>query len=51
MADEGLEPAVLYAFERLGYLVTEDNADQFTDDQLEAWDAAVAEFRRIHDCE
>ncbi len=37
----GLDPAYADAFERLGYLVTEDTRHLFTAHQVEAWDAAV----------
>jgi hypothetical protein len=39
-----LHPAFVYAFEKLGYLVTEANAHTFTDDEIEAWEQALDEW-------
>lgn len=43
-----MNPAYRYAFDKLGYLVTEDNASRFSDEELAAWDEAVAEGERVN---
>lgn len=45
---EGLPPAYVHAFETLGFLVTEENAHLFGDEDLAAWKAAVEEGERLH---
>lgn len=39
-----IEPGIVYAFLKCGYLVTCYNADRFTDRQIAAWDAACLEY-------
>lgn len=36
--------AYAYAFEKLGYMVTEMNRDTFSDEELAAWDEALSEW-------
>ena len=43
-----MDPAHIYAFEKLGYLVTDMNSDTFTDEELNAWDDAVQEWCDQH---
>lgn len=45
---EGLPPAFVHAFENLGFLVTEENAQLFGDEDLAAWRAAVEEGERLY---
>lgn len=42
----GVHPAFIYAFERLGYLVTETNAGNFSTEDIKAWNEAVDEGER-----
>ena len=40
-----LDPAFIHAFEQTGFLVTTDNQHLIPERDLEAWQAAVADFR------
>ena len=44
MKQAGLDPALIYAFEKTGLFVTEANEHMISDVDLEEWDAAVAEY-------
>jgi SEC-C motif len=48
MKAAGLDPAFIYAFERTGLLVTEQNQHLIPDEDLAEWDAAVEEYERKH---
>jgi hypothetical protein len=48
MKAAGLDPAFIYAFERTGLLVTEQNQHLIPDNDLAEWDAAVGEYERKH---
>lgn len=41
-----VHPAFAYAFRRVGFLLTEENAHTFSDDDVSAWTEAVAEGER-----
>ena len=41
----GLDPATIYAFQETGFLVLEDNREQFTKGALEKFDAAKAAWQ------
>lgn len=41
-----VHPAFAHAFRKLGFLVTEENADSFSDEDVTAWNDAVAEGER-----
>jgi hypothetical protein len=43
----GLDPALIYAFEKTGLLVTEQN-HLIPENDLAEWDAAIQEYRRKH---
>ena len=43
-----MHPAYIYAFEQCGYLVTDLNADTFSDDELQTWDDAIQEWCDQH---
>lgn len=45
LRETGLDPALVYAFERTGLLVTEANWDRIADADREAWLQAVQEYR------
>lgn len=45
MRQAGMDPAYVYAYEKLGYLVSDANAHTFSREELSAWDAAVEEGR------
>jgi hypothetical protein len=48
MKKAGVEPAIIYAFEKTGLLVTEANEHLISDVDRAAWDAAVLEYRAKH---
>jgi hypothetical protein len=49
MKAAGMDPAFIHAFEKTGgLLVTEQNRHLIADKDLEAWDAAVREYREKH---
>lgn len=47
MVQVGVNPAVIFAYDRTGYLITEGNADIVPDDALAAWDRALGEWSRM----
>lgn len=46
MKQAGLDPAIIYAFEKTGLLVTEANEHLISDKDRADWGAAVMEYRR-----
>ena len=46
MKAAGLDPAFIYAFEKTGLLVTQQNQHLIPDENLAAWDAAIEEYER-----
>ena len=40
----GIDPAVIFAFEKTGRLVTEDNQHLISENDLAEWEAAVREY-------
>ena len=48
MRAAGLDPAFVYAFEKTGLLVTEQNQHLIPENDLAEWDAAIAEYERKH---
>ncbi len=44
----GMDPAFIYAFEKTGLLVTEQNQHLISDEDLAEWDAAIEEYERKH---
>jgi hypothetical protein len=48
MKQAGLDPAVIYAFEKTGLLVTEANRHLITDVNRAKWESAVLECRAKH---
>jgi hypothetical protein len=49
MKRAGIDPALIHAFERTGLLVTEDNQHLIPAKELQAWQAAVADYNAGHD--
>ena len=43
----GLDPAFIYAFEKTGLLVTEQNQHLIPEKDLDEWEAAVREYNRL----
>ena len=48
MKAAGLDPAYIYAFEKTGLLVTEQNQHLIPEQDLDAWEAAVREYEAKH---
>jgi hypothetical protein len=44
MKAAGLDPAFIYAFEKTGFLVTEQNQHLIPESDLAEWDAAIEEY-------
>jgi len=45
MKKAGLDPAIIYAFEKTGLIVTEANERLISDKDRAEWEAAVREYR------
>lgn len=43
-----LDPALIYAFETTGMLVTESNIDRWSSEDLDEWNAALQEYKEVH---
>lgn len=41
----GVRPELIYAFKKTGMVVTEDNVDQWSDEDLASYEQAIDEFR------
>jgi hypothetical protein len=48
MKEAGLDPAIIYAYEKTGRLVTEDNQHLLSEADLDGWAAAIAEYEARH---
>ena len=48
MKAAGIDPALIYAFEKTGLLVTEANEHLIADKDLAEWEAAIEEYRAKH---
>lgn len=48
MKEAGIRPAIIYAYEKTGRLVTEDNKSMIPDNALAEWNAAVEEYYELH---
>lgn len=49
MRQAGIAPRFIYAFEQTGRLVSEENLDLISEADLAEWQAAVAEYDRLHE--
>ena len=47
MRHAGFDPAAIYAFQKTDLIATTRNAEDLTGDELEAWQAAVHEYRLL----
>jgi hypothetical protein len=48
MKEAGIDPAKIYAFEKTGRIVSEDNQHLLSDADLAEWQAAIDEYRAKH---
>ena len=48
MKQAGLDPAIIYAYEKTGRLVTEQNQHLLPDSALDEWQAAIEEHQAKH---
>jgi hypothetical protein len=44
----GAHPAHIYAFQQTGFLLTTENEDKFSAEDLQAWDDAMARYLKVH---
>jgi len=49
MKKVGIRPELVYAYEKTGRIVTEENQRFLTDAELAEWQAALEEYRRRHE--
>src|SRR5262249_42064417 len=49
MKRAGIDPALIYAFEQTGLLVSEENETLISENDLRAWQEAVARYNAEHD--
>jgi hypothetical protein len=47
MEELGVDPALVYAFQHTGFLVTDATMDGYTDQELQVWQAAVDRYHRL----
>jgi hypothetical protein len=48
MKEAGIDPAIIYAYEKTGRLVTADNQNLLSDADLDEWQAAIEEYEAKH---
>jgi hypothetical protein len=48
MKAAGIDPAIIYAYEKTGRLVTEENQNLLSDADLDEWDEAIEEYEATH---
>jgi hypothetical protein len=48
MRAAGIRPALVYAFERTGLIVTRENRHLISAADLDEWEDAIAEFKETH---
>jgi hypothetical protein len=48
MKTAGLDPAIIFAYEKTGRLVTEENQNLLSDADLDEWNAAIEEYEAKH---
>jgi hypothetical protein len=48
MKEAGIDPAFIYAFEKTGLLLTEENQHLIPEEDLADWDAAIEEYEMKH---
>ena len=46
LREANVRPEIIYAYQKTGRLVTEENAQLLSTDEIAEWDAAVDEYRR-----
>ena len=48
LSEAEIDPALQYAYHKVGYLISEDNIDIVPKERLDAWNAAIEEFEEIN---
>ena len=48
MKEAGIDPAIIYATEKTGRIVSEENVELLSDIELEEWEEAIEEYRAEH---
>ena len=46
LREANVRPEIIYAYQKTGRLVTEENSQLLSAEELAEWDAAVDEYRR-----
>lgn len=46
--EAGIDPALIYAMQTTGMMVTEANLDLLSDEDVDEWNEAVDRYRRLH---
>lgn len=46
-AESGMPPEYIYAMRKTGLFVTEDNMQRMSDAQIDAWNYAIEEYKRL----
>jgi hypothetical protein len=49
MEANGVNPALIYAYEKTGLLVSEENQHLIPDTDLAEWQAAIEEYSQLHE--
>lgn len=47
--DAGVDPAMIYAMQTTGLMVTEFNMDKLSDEDIAEWEEAIDRYRRLHE--
>jgi len=50
MRAAGIRPALIHATMKTGMLMTTDNQDEFSDEEIAAWQDAIAEYEELQRC-
>jgi hypothetical protein len=45
LKDAGINPAIIYAYEKTGFLVSAMNVKSFSNDEIREWNAALREYK------
>jgi hypothetical protein len=45
LTSAGVDPSIIYAYHRTGFLVSEENLHLLSPDELEEWKAAIEEYK------
>lgn len=46
-AESGMPPEYIYAMHKTGLFVTEDNMQRMSEAQIDSWNSAIKEYKRL----